>query len=118
MAACSSRAGSFLDYGGPRAPLSWLQTFVPGVLAADDASTPRPDRSGTGLTCKMGEGTIREPAARRLPKLVGHSRAVRGLFRRSEAQEQLAPRSESLGFAEGSMVGATGIEPVTPTMSR
>ena len=61
---------------------------------------------------------MRERTAHHLPKLPKFSSAVRDLFRRGEAAGLIGLKRKSFDFSSGLMVGATGIEPVTPTMSR
>jgi hypothetical protein len=61
---------------------------------------------------------MRELGARRLPTSARHLGTVRGLFRPRGAPVRVATHLESAEFTRGRMVGATGIEPVTPTMSR
>jgi hypothetical protein len=63
-------------------------------------------------------GTLRERAARRLPKSSGHVGTVRGLFRLGEAQSLCAISAGSVDFAEFFLERAKGFEPSTPTLAR
>ena len=63
-------------------------------------------------------GTLREHFAQRLPKAVRVLGKVRGLFWRCEADAELGKPPTLFDFFGLLLVGATGIEPVTPTMSR
>jgi hypothetical protein len=65
-----------------------------------------------------GEGTSREHSAHGLPNLNRFLGKVRGLFRHSETGRLISQDAENIEFFSINMVGATGIEPVTPTMSR
>jgi hypothetical protein len=66
----------------------------------------------------LRQRTLREHSAHALPNLVGRLGKVQGLFRRGEPRLIVPISSKNIDFPRGIMVGATGIEPVTPTMSR
>jgi hypothetical protein len=68
--------------------------------------------SGTGVE------TFHEHTAQHLPKLPRFLGAVPDLFRLGEAAVPITQKRKNNDFSRLLMVGATGIEPVTPTMSR
>src|SRR5262249_2882884 len=90
----------------------WLFRAVCLSLGCSCKNPGDPPRGGSPAR------TIRELIAHAVPELRRPLGTVRDLFRRGEAPSQWAPSASFAAFSGCAMVGATGIEPVTPTMSR